>query len=786
MSPNYSESVRFLEWWLPGGPWVLTAIEPERTAIATDTFRGDDPKRLLAWLEKQGTTRNIYFHVNPCMGDMTRKAERADVARLSWLHVDIDPRAGEDIDKEQQRALKLLQDFQPAPSAIVFSGGGYQGFWRLSDGMEINGEEAKFEQAKRYNLQLEILFGADNCHNVDRIMRLPGTINRPDAKKKRKGRKPALASVVELHDDRVYELASFTKAPEVQTPGMSQGSRRVQVSGNIPRLNSVDDLGDGVPDLCKVVIVQGTDPDDPKKFTSRSEALLYVCCELVRSDISDDTIYSVITDKDFRISDSVLDKGSNAEKYALRQIARAHDLAVDPDLFELNEKCAVISSIGGKCRVIFEEWDYALKRPRIVRQSFEDFRNSLLNRKKVVGKNKDGIDIKKPLGHWWLEHENRRQFKTMVFAPGQDTPDAYNLWQGFAYEAIPGDCSLFLEHVRHNLCQDDPVLYEYLIKWAANMVQNPGEPGQTAVVLRGAQGTGKGTFATVLGSLLGRHFMHVSNPSHLVGNFNSHLRDCVVLFGDEAFYAGDKRHESVLKTLITENLLTVEAKGVDVEVANNCVHLIMASNESWVVPAGLDDRRFFVLDVSAEHARDSRYFGAVREQLAAGGYSALLHHLLSVDLKGFDVRQPPRTAALQQQKLFSMSPEEEWWFGKLSEGKVFVESGEWDTEISRHDLLVDYINYTKQLGTPRRGNATKLGQFMAWVVPGLQHTQKRRSMETRAVDGSPITIRRPHFYVIPKLEACRGWWDDKFGGPYDWPEVEQVDDGEDADDGSVF
>ena len=56
--------------------------------------------------------------------------------------------------------------------------------------MPIDGKEAQYEDAKLYNVQLELLFGGDNCHNVDRILRLPGTINIPDAKKLKKGRKP--------------------------------------------------------------------------------------------------------------------------------------------------------------------------------------------------------------------------------------------------------------------------------------------------------------------------------------------------------------------------------------------------------------------------------------------------------------------------------------------------------------------------------------------------------------------------------------------------------------------
>lgn len=67
------------------------------------------------------------------------------------------------------------------------------------------------------------------------------------------------------------------------------------------------------------------------------------------------------------------------------------------------------------------------------------------------------------------------------------------------------------------------------------------EQGEVAVVLRGGKGVGKSFVAEHFGRLFGRHYLKVSQPGHLVGNFNSHLRDVVVLFADEAFYAGDKR-----------------------------------------------------------------------------------------------------------------------------------------------------------------------------------------------------------------------------------------------------
>ena len=76
----------------------------------------------------------------------------------------------------------------PEPTVVLFSGGGYQAFCKLAAPFEIDGVLDKAEEAALYNLQIERLLKADSCHNIDRIMRLPGTINVPNAKKKKAGR----------------------------------------------------------------------------------------------------------------------------------------------------------------------------------------------------------------------------------------------------------------------------------------------------------------------------------------------------------------------------------------------------------------------------------------------------------------------------------------------------------------------------------------------------------------------------------------------------------------------
>jgi hypothetical protein len=322
--PNHRAAIEFLRWHAPGGNWVLTAIGVDKSAIETRTFDYTSEEQCLRWLRSHAND-NLYFHVNPTFGALNKKAHREDVRALAWLHVDIDPRAGEDIEEERARALELLQnprDGIPRPSAIIFSGGGYQGFWRLEDPMPINGEEQAYEEAKLYNLALELSFGADHCHNVDRIMRLPGTINWPDKKKAAKGRVPTLAEVVELNDV-TYRLSGFKKAPA--SPG-AVVIRDVAVNS----VESLDELAQwDVPERVKVIITEGQFEEVRLgKDTSRSGWVWDVMCQLVRCGVPDDVIHGLLTDSRWRISESVLEK-TDPQRHVARQLANAKTVVGD-------------------------------------------------------------------------------------------------------------------------------------------------------------------------------------------------------------------------------------------------------------------------------------------------------------------------------------------------------------------------------------------------------------------------------------------------------------------------
>lgn len=782
MNPKYSKSIEFLKLWAKTGYWVLTAIDPmNKQNITTASFQVSETTETLSWLRKYGNKRNIYFSVNPTIKPIFKKAERSDILSLNWLHVDIDPRVGEDLKKEQKRCLKLLENPPkgiPKPTVIIFSGGGYQGFWKLKEPLPINGEEEEYENAKRYNLQLELMFNADPCHNVDRIMRLPGTINRPDEKKIKKGRQPALAELVRFDEKLSYEIKKFIPAPIVQDESMGFTSADIKISGNIERLN-VDDLPEKVKEQCKIVIVQGFDPDDPRRWPSRSEALYWVCCELVRADCSDDIIYSIITDPEFGISESVLEKGSGADRYAKKQIKSAKDNAIDPKLKELNEKHAVIGSINGKCRIISEEPDETgLKRSRITFQTFNDFTNRYCHRKVYVKVDEEKT-MSIPLGKWWINHKSRRNFDRLVFSPGREVSGAYNLWKGFAFNAKPtGECKLYLDHIREHICKNDEDIFNYVLSWMAQGIQFPDQPGYTAIVLRGKRGVGKGVFAKTYGSLFGRHFLQITNSKHLIGSFNAHLRDCVVLFADEAFYAGDVRHEALLKSLITEELIFIEAKTIDAEQARNYTHIIMASNSDWVIPAGANERRFVMLDVDDSRMQDTKYFKAIQDELNNGGYENLLYYLMNYDISNFDVRTVPKTEALRDQRIMSFSPDIEWWFDKLVEGEIFEGQG-WPKYVFCKELAHDYTAIKKHWNVyGYRGSQIKFGRFILSMIPPDHRRGFKKQLsgihEVIGIDGQKTKINQPRVYMLPSLKKCRDYFNVLQGDCFNWSEIKTL------------
>ncbi|MGZ8364782.1 MAG: DUF5906 domain-containing protein [Nitrospira sp.] len=803
-------SVEFLKAFHPQGPWVITVINPgqqgERTE--TETFMPGEEDKLQAYIDKWNGKWNVYFTPNRIGRKMRKKPERTDVEWLDYLHVDVDPRkwspeCGQDkanyLKEEQDRIrdllTKKLPDGLPPPSVLVFSGGGYQAFWKLTTPIALDGTLETADDMKLWNLQIERLLKADTCHNVDRIMRLPGTWNLPNKKKIEKdGRFKAMSGVVKFERDLSYDISCFTKAPQLQSaPGKSgfSGTDGAEIevdvnTSNIEQLIDVHDLdqftSDGLPleDRVKTIIQKGYDPDDhslkAKPKGDRSVWVFDAVCAMVRRGIPDQMILATLLDKDFRISDHIYDQKIGAEKYAVRQIKRAKLNSIDPTLVELNDKYALVL-IGSKARILAELTEELYKgepRPVVVYMAPEDFKQLYCNRLVQTGLDSNGNPKFTPLGRWWIEHPNRRQFLDGVhFTPERDQKGKYNLWRGFSIGPASGrNHESFLAHVYENICSGNETWYKYLVSWMAHMIQKPAELASVAVVLRGDPGVGKSFLPNHLGVLLGYHYIHISSSKHLVGNFNAHLQDKLLVFSDEAIWSGDKQSQSTLKTLITERTRIIERKGFDAVSMPNYTRLIMASNDEQVIHAQGHERRYFVLTVSPKHRQDKEYFAQIAKDLEDGGYQNLMAFLMAYDIKDFDPRNYPETEELQRQKVMSLPPHIEWWLNCLQDGKVHPKHDKWEQNCSKEEAFQAYTSYMHSLRINHQLNKTNLLKHLREVLPGLVSGQREVEIivptNMEGPEWEPVKQkRRVQCYLLPDLQTARKLFEEKHG-PQEW------------------
>ena len=58
--------------------------------------------------------------------------------------------------------------------------------------------------------------------------------------------------------------------------------------------------------------------------------------------------------------------------------------------------------------------------------------------------------------------------------------------------------------------------------------------------------------------------------------------------------------------------------------------------------------------------QDKPYFAAIDEETKNGGREAMMHYLLNFDLSQVDLRSIPKTAALLDQQIESLTPEQSW------------------------------------------------------------------------------------------------------------------------------
>ncbi|MDE4913860.1 DUF3987 domain-containing protein [Methylobacterium sp. 092160098-2] len=195
-------AVAFLIALIGSGLLAVAAIDPESGGCHGATFALPAERDALSrWIEARQAKHNLYFTLNEPVPREQQQGKhgrvcKADIARIRGVAIDCDPHFDPTADdgglsKERERLWHQALDWRQRQeaSAVIDSGGGYQGVWLLRESLPATPQTIAAAEAQARGFAL--LNGGDNTHDVSHLFRMPGTVNLPNAKKRARKRVPA-------------------------------------------------------------------------------------------------------------------------------------------------------------------------------------------------------------------------------------------------------------------------------------------------------------------------------------------------------------------------------------------------------------------------------------------------------------------------------------------------------------------------------------------------------------------------------------------------------------------
>jgi hypothetical protein len=240
-------AVKFLQALDPDGWHHLDAFSPASgLPVAGKTFPPGAWADVARWVSERDGRFNIYASVNePVAGAGDGKLSKDRIANLRAAFADKDPAGGAaELASERARLFGIaaaLLDGDTPPTFAIDTGGGVQFVWRLAEKLPANEwRQAVEDQNRGIRDELE----SDAVQNIDRIMRLPGTMNIPTAEKRAKGRTERRAAVI--NDTRSSQSFRLEQIAQRFPPVPEDFSAKSDRSPEIAELMRSIDMGEVV------------------------------------------------------------------------------------------------------------------------------------------------------------------------------------------------------------------------------------------------------------------------------------------------------------------------------------------------------------------------------------------------------------------------------------------------------------------------------------------------------------------------------------------------------------
>ena len=347
-----------------------------------------------------------------------------------------------------------------------------------------------------------------------------------------------------------------------------------------------------------------------------------------------------------------ISKNENSFEYVAKEFEKNHLKIINKSLYVKHNDHNVIFLTQGQLKMSYSHLSYD---------------EAVYNEKGIFTKLNTLPFINKWIG---FTHNIRRKDDVDIYPNSIDCPEnIFNLWSPFAMELLTEpythkqtELTFILNHIKI-LCNNDENVYDYFIKWVAQMIQYPHIKTIMPTFISG-EGSGKGTLFKLFEKMLGNEkVFETTNPSRDVwGDFNGMMCNCFLVNLNELSKKDTMEAEGKIKGLITDNTLAINQKGIPQYKIKSYHRFITTTNKEEPINSSNGDRRNLIIRSSDEKKGDYIYFDTMHKYLEDNDVIRTCYDYFK-GIEGMDKFKDisiPQTEYQTNLKELSKSPIEQW------------------------------------------------------------------------------------------------------------------------------
>jgi hypothetical protein len=316
----------------------------------------------------------------------------------------------------------------------------------------------------------------------------------------------------------------------------------------------------------------------------------------------------------------------------------------------------------------------------------------------------------------------------------------FNLFDGFKAKKLDilnmKKITILLDHIKYVLADGNEINNQYILSWLSHIVKFPHLKTKIMLILYSDScQTGKGSFAEfwlkhVIGMSISCKTPHLHQ---IAGKFNQITSNKLMIVLDDT--TQHQNYENgfwdTLKSVITDNLQTIEKKGKDPIQVMDYTNYMLLTNHSNAVKIDQKDRRTAVFKVSNEKVGNTEYFKKLHDSLDQECADNFFTYLYNRTDENVDILDIPNTEARSEMiintseqpiKFFEMIKQKEHEFIAPNE-IIYKDNNQY---LLCSDLFLEFQHWSKTCNEKNIYSMQKFSKFASQEFGKSHRFNKKR------------------------------------------------------------